>query len=436
VTSSIFLDFQLPNAPTWFYFSLFLAFAIYFRFQRPFTLRNWDILALFLMTPGLLLLQETKLSTHSVDTPPSTTIAYLWLLAASGYWLIRVLVDLVLERRPVLHVNLTAAGLVCLGLGLAVGLTAVALRRSVTEQAELGRHPPPLQQVHEQATAMVVGNAAENASLREIRYLCERLLALGCHAAVILGLFYIGWRHYQETSSGVGMATLYLLLPYTAYHIDQLHHVWPSAFLVWAIAWYRRPVWAGIFLGIATGTSLFPLFLMPAWWGFYTGRGAIRFVIAASSALVFTVTITASIYWLDGLFLAELVAAVRLWEWQLWSVPAREGIWTAIHWAYRIPVFVIFLALVASSALWLRPRNLAHLIALNAAIILSIQFWYADCGGIYILWYLPLLILLVCRPTLTLAEPPLPLANLITRWTLWGNRRPTVPPGTIKELAV
>jgi hypothetical protein len=99
-------------------------------------------------------------------------------------------------------------------------------------------------------------------------------------------------------------------------------------------------------------------------------------------------------------------------------------------------VFVIFLALVASSALWLRPRNLAHLIALNAAIILSIQFWYADCGGIYILWYLPLLILLVCRPTLTLAEPPLPLANLITRWTLWGNRRPTVPPGTIKELAV
>ena len=436
MTSSIFLDFQLPNAPTWFYFSLFLAFAIFFRFQRPFTLRNWDILALFLMAPGLLLLQETKLSAHSADAPPSTTIAYLWLLAASGYWLIRVLLDLVLERRPVLHVNLTVAGLVCLGLGLAVGLTAVALRRSVTEQAELGRHPPPLQQVHEQATAMVAGNAAENASLREIQYLCERLLALFCHAAVIAGLFYIGWRHYQETTSGVGMATLYLLLPYTAYHIDQLHHVWPSAFLVWAIAWYRRPVWAGIFLGIATGTSLFPLFLMPAWWGFYTGRGAVRFVIAALSALLFTVTITASIYWLDGLFLAELVAAIRLWEWQLWSFPAREGIWTAIHWAYRIPVFVIFLAFVASSALWLRPRNLAHLIALNAAVILSIQFWYADCGGIYVLWYLPLLILLACRPTLTLAEPPLPLTNLITRWTLWGNRRPTVPQGTTKELAV
>jgi hypothetical protein len=436
VSHSIFLDFQLPNAPTWFYFSLFLAFAIFFRFQRPFTLRNWDILALFLLAPGLLLLQETKQSGNSADSPQSITVAYLWLLSASGYWLIRVLIDLVLERRPVLHVNLTAAGLVCLGLGLAVGLSAVALRRSVTEQAELGRHPPPLQHVHEQATAVVARNTAETTSLREARYLCERLLALGCHAAILAGLFYIGWRHYQETLAGVAMATFYLLLPYTAYHIDQLHHVWPSAFIVWALAWYRRPVWAGVLLGVATGTSLFPLFLLPAWWGFYTGRGTTRFVIAASSALLITVTITASIYWLDGLFLAELLTALHLWEWQLWSVPAREGIWTTVHWAYRLPVFVIFLALVITSAFWLRPRNLGHLIALNAAIVLGIQFWYADCGGIYVLWYLPLLILLVCRPNLTLAEPPLPMANLMTRIALWGSRRSTVVQGTSKELAV
>jgi hypothetical protein len=436
VTQSIFLDFQLPNAPTWFYFSLFLAFAIFFRFQRPWTLRNWDILALFLLTPGLLLLQEAKASGNTADSSSAILVAYLWLLGGSGYWLIRVLADLVLERRPLMHVNLTAAGLVCLGVGLAVGLSAVALRRTANEQAELGRHPPPLQQVHEQATAVVVRTTAEATSTREVHYLCERLLALGCHAAVLAGLFYLGWRHYQERLTGVAMATLYLLLPYTAYHIDQLHHVWPSAFVVWALAWYRRPVWAGFLLGVASGTSLFPLFLLPAWWGFYAGRGAGRFLIAACGALLFTITLTASIYWLDGLHVTKLIAALHLWEWQLWHLPAREGIWTAIHWAYRIPVFVLFIAFVIASAFWPRPRNLAHLIAFNAAIILGVQFWYADCGGIYVLWYLPLLILLVCRPNLTLAEPPAPVGNLMTRLTLWGNRRSTAAQGTAKELAV
>ena len=32
---SIFLDFQLPNAATWLYFSLLLAVAIFFQFDRP-----------------------------------------------------------------------------------------------------------------------------------------------------------------------------------------------------------------------------------------------------------------------------------------------------------------------------------------------------------------------------------------------------------------
>ncbi|MBA2224606.1 hypothetical protein [Thermogemmata fonticola] len=350
--------------------------------------------------------------------------------------MIRVLADLVLERRPLMHVNLTAAGLVCLGLGLAVGLSAVALRRTANEQAELGRHPPPLQQVHEQATAVVARTTAEVTSTREVHYLCERLLALCCHAAILVGLFYVGWRHYQETLTGVAMATLYLLLPYTAYHIDQLHHVWPSAFVVWALAWYRRPVWAGFLVGVASGTSLFPLFLLPAWWGFYAGRGAGRFLIAAGGALLFTITLTASIYWLDGLYVTRLIAAMHLWEWQLWHLPAREGIWTAVHWAYRLPVFVLFIAFVIASAFWPRPRNLAHLIAFNAAIVLGVQFWYADCGGIYVLWYLPLLILLVCRPNLTLAEPPASMGNLMTRLTLWGNRRPAAVQGTAKELAV
>ena len=56
-----------------------------------------------------------------------------------------------------------------------------------------------------------------------------------------VGLTIIGWRHFQDVHAGMAMATFYLVLPYTAYHVDQLHHVLPTALLVWTVAAYRRP---------------------------------------------------------------------------------------------------------------------------------------------------------------------------------------------------
>ena len=56
---SVFLDFRLPNAATWFYFSLLLTVALFFQFARPLSIRNLDLLMLFLLVPGFLILQET-----------------------------------------------------------------------------------------------------------------------------------------------------------------------------------------------------------------------------------------------------------------------------------------------------------------------------------------------------------------------------------------
>jgi hypothetical protein len=59
------------------------------------------------------------------------------------------------------------------------------------------------------------------------------------------------------------------------------------------------------------------------------------------------------------------------------------------------------------TAFWPAPKNLAHVLALTAAVLIGIQFWYADQGGMYVLWYLPLLLLLVFRPNLSDRLPPL-----------------------------
>jgi hypothetical protein len=61
---------------------------------------------------------------------------------------------------------------------------------------------------------------------------------------------------------------------------------------------------------------------------------------------------------------------------------------------------------VLTTAFWPAPKNLAHVLALSAAVLIGIQFWYADQGGVYILWYLPLLLLLVFRPNLSDRTPP------------------------------
>src|SRR5262245_5397761 len=110
--ASVFLEFNLPNATTWFYFSLLLAVALFFKFARFLSVLNLDVLPLFLLVPGLLLLRES----------PGNWFGYLWLFIGSGYLLLRCLLDLTLVRRPALAPNLNLGGLAWLGGALFVCL--------------------------------------------------------------------------------------------------------------------------------------------------------------------------------------------------------------------------------------------------------------------------------------------------------------------------
>ena len=189
--ASIFLDFSLPNAATWFYLSFLLANAVFFRFDRLLILRNWDLISLYLLVPGLLLLQEA----HSIriDAPPELhdellrsgrldgerppddvaiaigqqrsllIFGYVWLLAGSALLFGRCLFDLGLERRPAFGPNLNLPGLVCLGMALLVGLTVVAIRRLPDSPEQVGRGTVALTKVKDGATAVVESQAPTTA---------------------------------------------------------------------------------------------------------------------------------------------------------------------------------------------------------------------------------------------------------------------------------
>ena len=83
---------------------------------------------------------------------------------------------------------------------------------------------------------------------------------------------------------------------------------------------------------------------------------------------------------------------------------------------FRIPVIAAFVALCGSLALWPAQKNLGTLLSLSAAVMLGTQFWKGHEGGLYMAWYLPLLILTIFRPNL---EDRVALSALGEGWIRW-----------------
>jgi hypothetical protein len=359
--------------------------------------------------------------------------AYFWLFLASGYLLVRCLLDLILERRPALAPNLSPAGLFWLAGTLFASLSIVPVRLPAPGAPDPEQPPSPISGVGREIEKRFVAPADGPPA----RVWVERGLAMLCHLSVVVGLVLIGYRHFDDFHTGVAAATCYLLLPYTyllmpatVLGADRWMSALPMALMIWSVFCYRRPVLAGTFLGLAAASMLFPVVTLPVWLSFYRRRGMARFTAAFLLAAGVYLGAIGLLVWLGGMGPQVLPAEWALANWQPWrELPADGfGFWQGIYWAYCIPVFVAYVTFVLATLFWPAPKNLAHVLALSAALLIGIQFWYADRGGVHVLWYLPFLLLLVFRPNLTNAQPPRPPANdwlarrgraavrLVSRW--------------------
>ncbi|HZU37198.1 MAG TPA: glycosyltransferase 87 family protein, partial [Gemmataceae bacterium] len=343
-TSTIFLDFTLPNATSWFYFSWLLAMALFFKFSRLLSVRNWDVISLFLLVPGLLLLQEGHqlLRQHSGLATQRIWFGYLWLLGGSLYFLVRCFLDLGLVRRPALSPNLNLAGLGWLSAALLVCLISVAFRPEAGTSKTVGREASSVNAVREFISQQT---PAQEVAGQDRQFWAGRILAISCHLLIVTGLIVVGARHFQDVYAGVAAATFYLLLPYTALQVGQAHLLWLAALLVWAVATYRQPLLAGLLLGLGAGTVYFPALLAPVWFSFYWRRGAGRFAAGFFLAAAASLACTALFLWFQGDLTAKVHEALSQSDWQAWKFPRTESFWsgmdgTGFHWAYRLPVFI------------------------------------------------------------------------------------------------
>jgi len=166
-----------------------------------------------------------------------------------------------------------------------------------------------------------------------------------------------------------------------------------------AVAAYRLPFVAGGLIGLAIGAIHYPVFPLPRWCSFYWERGLRRFaagVAAALGSLVVALWFTSTE---PGVFVGQLR---QMMGWILPNAVELEGFWAlpGDDPVFRLPVLAAFIALTATLAIWPSPKNLGTLMSCSAAILLGSQFWKAHNGGLFMAWYLPVLLPAVFRPNL------------------------------------
>ena len=353
---------------------------------------------------------------------------YYWLFIVGGALAIRFLIDPNLRRRPFLEPNLSIGGLVFLGCALMAFLFANIIASQPTTEdligmqnaikmiqreaagendtAQLVRRGPgyalfswlPIIQTFNGGSEILSADTTMSADMSR-NIIASKLLAIGSQTMIVLGLILFCFYNYNSFNVGVGTATVYLMLPYTALYTGHVLHVLPAALLIWALVSIRKPLVSGVLVGLATGVSYYPIFLLPLWASFYWERGKSRFITGfllaigiSISSLVFTSV--------DGdAFLNQLQTMFGFWR---PLMDGMEGIW-ALGWNqwWRLPILVAFVLLCFSFAAWPFEKNIGTLVSYTAVVMILVQFWHGFGGGLYMAWYLPLVLLTVFRPNLS-----------------------------------
>ena len=480
--TSLFQYEMLPTA--WFYVSAIITLAVFFKFNRFWSVRNFDLFGLLLLTPGLLLVAGLN-----------DTTGYVWLFCVQGLLIVRLILDSVMVRRPLLEPNLSPEGLSfsCIFLvffliaalvvnrGEHIGtVNVVRLEQILTarhihdkvgmnpetlaipppewnnmppgfrpflilaERANLAFAPPsPIQKEITQKnvfevpppepTPFVIAPSvpATHASPDDVRVLLPTTdpvtvedeqpvpfpsaesaslhpelsiwitiltLIIAGHLTIVFGFTYIGYRHFGRLQTGIACAALYLLHPYSTQMVGRLDHVIPAALILGSVALYRRPLFSGLGIGTAAALVWYPLWLIPLWCAFYRHKGWVRFLIGTASALLaFALLLCmSSSEW--GTLCEQLVHMAGKTAFLIFTQP--DGFWTDGDMFYRMPILAIFVVVAIGVMFVPSHKHLAILLSGSALIMLGVQFFQLYQGGLYLSWYLPLLILTIFRPNL------------------------------------
>ena len=130
-----FLSNYEMNPTTWVYLLSLMIIGIYFKFRRFWSVRNLDLLALIAFSPGLLLVSyslDPASAGHLWPSQDLERMGYAWLFGVSAFFMVRLLLDPLMVRRPLLEPNLSASGLTFAGAALLMFMIANVLTAKLT----------------------------------------------------------------------------------------------------------------------------------------------------------------------------------------------------------------------------------------------------------------------------------------------------------------
>ena len=352
-------------------------------------------------------------------------IGYIWLFTIGLLFAVRLLIDSGLQRRPFLEPNLNSSGLAFIAVALlgfllvdivqtpvlseeagADELMRMVNRETDQDAEKFNQYGPGYYLLHSIPSIpmfvsrdgiSVPDNYRTNVYSQQMKFIAK-LMAVLCQVGIVAGIFLIAHWHFGNSNLAIAVTALYLVLPYTGQLGGRVFHVLPALLLVWAIVCYRRPMIAGTLIGLAAGVFYYPMFLIPLWFSFYWDRGRLSFL--AGFAISLSMVIGSLVFVSDDFqsFATQLRQIFGFWFPQFVGV---QGIWAlGFNPIYRIPLLVAFVGLAVSFIFWPIPKNLGSLISCTAATMVVVQFCHGFGGGLYIAWYLPLLVLTVFRPNL------------------------------------
>lgn len=249
--------------------------------------------------------------------------------------------------------------------------------------------------------------------------LATQLCTVAFHLAGVAALFVIG-RRRGGSAVGWALVALYcgsacvLGVGGSDFFIGGMtfvSHIAPACVTLIAFAALGRPALSGGLLAASVGVLFYPIFMVPAWLGFYWRRRADALRFVAGFAVVALVVggavlglsqateqrgrIATILY--DTLGHQESPAGYGSSPFGLWG--QREGL---RHWlmhplaegqAMTRPVVLAFFAFAAAAFFLARGRSEAQFALVVAALAMGAQLWKVHATATYVAWYYPFLLI-------------------------------------------
>ena len=406
--SELPFSYQKIDSTTWAYLSSLLLIALFFKFNRFWSIRNLDLLLIVLLAPGLLMIEsgrfkttqssrdntsvETLLDAQESANPDLASIGeantnsdavvtdsnsenlersgFIWLFSVGLLLLIRLLIDHRLTRRPVLEPNLSQGGLFFFTGSLFLILTANVILSEPTAADLAGA---------KNAIKLMQREVAEPVDVQELRQRGPGLQLFFIFP--VMSTFNNGGEILETDANGLANVQRYILAAKILAIVTQ------SLIVLGLILFCYRN-----FDNLSVGVGAAAIYLMLP----YTAMHTVNVMHTLPAALILWAAVCFRIPWLAGLLIG-LATGVAYYPFFLLPL------WVSFYWERGWRKFLLYV--VAGIVICVGGSALTSVD--SAGIVAQLRsmfgFWYPrmdDLQGIWALgwsswWRLPILVAFV-----------------------------------------